>query len=765
MQTKSRGSLFSFIYRQKPSISKNLAFSLSFIVFLVLFALLGILYIKYSMDMIRDLEKKADEHISRITGILTESVWNLDEKSIIGISTEFAHSELVNSIRIIDIEGAVLFEFKNPPDGFLKISRTGKIIYKDNVIGFAEISLSLKKYKKDLSQIFKVTALIFTGSALVLYLATGILLRVFLRKPLNDLYQGMIQIARGNFTHNFKYAKHKELSGIMQNFLIMKQMVKDRESAFISANTMLKQEIAEKKQSEEALRESESKFKNLFELSPQSIFLEEVETGLIVDVNMEFCKLTQFKSNELISKSSEDLKIFSKSDKETLISALKQSAEVRGMEIDFMVKDTSKGRAMISAKLIQLKGKLLILSVLLDITEYKKALKEKEELQERLARSTKMEALGLLAGGVAHDLNNILSGIVSYPDLLLMDIPKESKLRKPIETIKSSGQRAAAVVSDLLTLARGIASTKETMNLNHILDEYLQSPEFHDIKSLHPNVRITVLPRSDLLNISCSSIHIKKVLMNLVNNAVEAIDNSGEVIISTSNRYIDQPVKGYDEVRTGEYAVLSVKDTGSGISPDNLKRIFEPFYTKKVMGRSGTGLGLAVVWNTIKEHDGYIDVASSSKGSVFELYFPIVRKEIFNIKNHVAVEDYSGNGEKILVIDDEQHQQMIACGLLTRLGYDAKAVGSGYQAIEYLEKHDVDLILLDMIMPEMNGSETYARIVKNKPGQKALITSGFAETSDVKKAQKMGAGPYIKKPYTLEKLAVTIKIELEKQSV
>jgi len=374
-----------------------------------------------------------------------------------------------------------------------------------------------------------------------------------------------------------------------------------------------------------------------------------------------------------------------------------------------------------------------------------------------------MEALGLLAGGVAHDLNNILSGIVSYPDLLLMDLPEDSHLRKPIETIRESGIRAADVVSDLLTITRGVATGKETLNLNSIVKEYLDSPEYQKLESSHAFVRYKTELDPDLLNIRGSTSHIKKTLMNLVTNASEAIDRTGTVTISTSCQYLEEPLKGYDNVRTGEYVVLCVSDDGAGISPKDMERIFEPFYTKKVMGRSGTGLGLAVVWNTVQDHNGYINVNSSDKGTVFELYFPVSREEIAERKESLALEEYVGHGERILVVDDEETQREIATGILTKLGYHAEAVSSGEEAIEYVKEHPVDLILLDMVMPKgLNGRETYEAIIKIRPGQKAIIASGYAKTKEVDAAQDLGAGKYIKKPYILEKIGVALKEELEK---
>ena len=385
------------------------------------------------------------------------------------------------------------------------------------------------------------------------------------------------------------------------------------------------------------------------------------------------------------------------------------------------------------------------------------------ESEKKIARYKKMESLGLLAGGVAHDLNNILSGIVSYPELLLLDLPEDSKFKKPIETIQHSGLRAAAVVEDLLTVARGVATTKEPLNLNDLIEDYVHSPEFDKLKQFHPTVTYKTKLDSDLLNINGSHIHIRKAVMNLMSNASEAIEGSGNVTISTTNRYIDRPLNGYDDIRIGEYVVMSVSDDGSGISSDDLERIFEPFYTKKVLGRSGTGLGLAVAWNVVQDHKGYVGVKTGVDGTTFELFFPITREIMAGKDSDTTIENYKGNAETILIVDDVESQRHISCQMLETLGYKTEAVSSGEDAVEYLKENTVDLILLDMIMdPGINGRETYERIIKIHPNQKAIIVSGFAETADVKKIQKLGAGKYIRKPLTLDKLGPIVKEELAK---
>ena len=376
-----------------------------------------------------------------------------------------------------------------------------------------------------------------------------------------------------------------------------------------------------------------------------------------------------------------------------------------------------------------------------EINEREQTEIEKRGLEEKLVRSQKMEALGLLAGGVAHDLNNVLSGIVSYPDLLLMDLPEESSLRKPILTIRNSGQKAADIVQDLLALARrGVANT-EVLNLNPIISDYLKSPEYKKLQYHHSSVHVETNLEANLLNIRGSSVHLKKTVMNLVANAAEAQPGGGEIIISTENAYMDRPIMGYDDIAEGDFVVLRVADNGVGIASDDQKRIFEPFYTKKVMGRSGTGLGMAVVWGTMHDHHGYIDIKSAEgKGTTFELYFPVTREEIGKGEISVPVENFMGKGESILVVDDVVEQREIASGLLSKLGYSVTTVSSGEEAVEYIKNNTADLLVLDMIMdPGIDGLDTYVEIVKLHPGQKAIIASGFAESDRVKEAQKLAA--------------------------
>ncbi|MEE4253572.1 MAG: transporter substrate-binding domain-containing protein [Desulfuromusa sp.] len=396
-----------------------------------------------------------------------------------------------------------------------------------------------------------------------------------------------------------------------------------------------------------------------------------------------------------------------------------------------------------------------------ELGERIQAEKEKEKLQQQVYRAKKMEAVGLLAGGVAHDLNNILAGSVGYADLLMRKISSESPLRNYLYEIRESGRRAAAVVADLLTISRDAASERTIANLNRIVEEYMSSPEQHALAERFTGIEFQVELEPDLYNILCSETHVKKSLMNLVINAAEATQ-SGIVKIKTANKIANETVENHTAI-SGKYVLLSVADNGPGISQEDREHIFEPFYTKKKFGHSGTGLGLAVVWNTVQEHQGVIEIEQPEEGSRFVIFFPASDGHLSAQSVQLEDDELQGNGEHILVIDDELSIRIMAAKLLTNLGYQPFVVSSGEEAVEFLRTGKVDLLLLDMLMePGMGGYQTYRQIKEFCPEQKALIASGFSESVEVKKAQELGAGAYIKKPYTLQELGVAIKKELQR---
>lgn len=394
--------------------------------------------------------------------------------------------------------------------------------------------------------------------------------------------------------------------------------------------------------------------------------------------------------------------------------------------------------------------------IIRDITEQKK-------LEERLLHAEKMEVVGNLAAGVAHDLNNVLCGLVAYPELLLLELPEDNPLRDKVIAIQKSGQKAAAIVEDLLTLARRGVKIAEVVSLNAIVSDYLASLEFEAMQKRHANITIKTHLAPDLMTVMGSQLHLSKSIMNILNNAAEAMPAGGTISISSCNRCLDATLSLYEQIPAGEYVCLEIADEGVGIASNDLNRIFEPFFSKKSMKRSGSGLGMTIIWATIKDYNGYLDIQSTEgEGTQIVVYLPSNQKHGDSISNKIGLEEYLGS-EHVHVVDDMPEQAEIAAKMLTKLGYTVTMSSSGEAAVEFVRHNKPDLVVLDMIMPGgIDGLEAYKKIIEIHPGQKVIIVSGFSESDQVKAVQLLGAGSYVQKPYTLEKIGVAVRMELDK---
>lgn len=404
-------------------------------------------------------------------------------------------------------------------------------------------------------------------------------------------------------------------------------------------------------------------------------------------------------------------------------------------------------------------GKPARVCTIRDLSERVKTEAERFELYKKLEKANKLNALGLMAGSVAHDLNNILVGVVSYPDLLLSQMQESDKFYPQIKKIQEAGKRAVAVVNDLITLARGGTFSTAVDNINDILLNHLNSIEHCSRLADYPDVVIQTKLQKNLHNSLCSHQHINKVFLNLIGNALEAVREDGLIRIATENCKFTHP-KAKDAAITGsdDYIKISIADNGPGISQDNLDHIFEPFFTTKTMGKSGTGLGLSIVWNTIQEHQGWIEAKNLHPGILFEIYLPATQEKPSR-KNHQAIQlTPLGKGETILLIDDQLEQIETVARMLTRLGYKVHSAIGGEKGIAFLQSQAVDLVLLDMIMSTgLNGCETYEKILQIRPGQKAIIITGYSTAEHILRAKTLGITQFLEKPVSLANLNIAIR--------
>ncbi|MFH1700879.1 MAG: PAS domain S-box protein [Candidatus Zixiibacteriota bacterium] len=522
-------------------------------------------------------------------------------------------------------------------------------------------------------------------------------------------------------------------------------------------------DITERKQAEEALRESEERFRAILEGVPNIAVQGYNCDRRIIFWNTASEILYGYSQEEVMGKQLEDLMTYDsyKVEVDDNQIAIQYGPGEYGMRHkDGSIIPVYSSHVM----LCNSRGEDEMYCLDVDLSQLRRVQTQQQVLKDKLERAERMESLGVLAGGVAHDLNNMLGPMVGYSDLILSRLEEDSPYKKQIERIGKSAQDAADVIQDLLTLARRGRYEIKPIKLNNVIEEYLDSPSYHFLSTTRPEIKIDLELDSQQPFMLGSPPHLVKVIMNLIVNAFDAMEGEGSLSISTEALHLDTLLGGFDNIEAGDYIVLRICDTGTGIPLEDQSKIFEPYYSNKKMGKSGSGLGLAVVYGIVKDHKGYYDIFSAEgEGSEFVLYFPLCKAA--EAESQIETNDCSGT-ESVLVVDDNPEQRQVAYELLTNLGYDVSVVRHGHEAIEFLKNHSVNIILLDIIMEQdYDGLDTYRDILKIHPAQKAIIISGFSATERVNEMQTLGAGEYVRKPFSMASLGGAVRNELDRNKV
>ncbi len=501
---------------------------------------------------------------------------------------------------------------------------------------------------------------------------------------------------------------------------------------------------------------SEKRFRILAESSWEGVVIFDDQYSLI-EGNRQFYKMFQYQAADFPAK---DFlrKIFPGSLYAAIHSSLNESGTT-SFEVTGVCSDGSKKYIEARISTTDYMGKPAKVMTMHDISVRIQHEKEKIALEKKLAKASKLNALGLMAGSVAHDLNNILTAVVSYPDLLMLQMDEKEKYYSEIQEIHRAGKRAAAIVSDLVTFARGGVRKKTVSDFNTIIQDYLDSIEHGERLKAYPNAVVQISLQKNLHNMECSPVHMRKVLLNLVGNALESVGDDGILTIQTRNCTISQSISNdLFVLPPGEYVQLTVSDNGSGIDSEKIDHIFDPFYTTKETGKGGTGLGLTIIWNIVQEHRGWIEVEPLNPGVAFIIYLPSTEHALPVEESSASYDSLKGNNEKILVVDDQPEQNMVVAGILNKLGYRNHSVTSGEEAVSYLQKNSADLVILDMMMGNgLNGRQTYEKILDLHPDQKAVVLSGYCDAEEVERTKSLGINVFIQKPISVEILGKEIQ--------
>ncbi len=586
------------------------------------------------------------------------------------------------------------------------------------------------------------TTLIISLIVLLLGIAISLLFGHMITKPIVQLKEAAEAVAGGDTDVSVVVNSRDEV-GVLAG--VFNEMVGNVRGAMV------------------AIREKEQKYRSIFETAPNLIISVDI-SGVIIECNLRAQEVLGFLPGDLIGKSIESLmhpdciREGRRGMRRVIEKGCEFNKEYRMLRSDGAIIDVSINSSVVADDDGKITGAIHIID---DITQRKKASEEARVLAERLEKAERMESLGMLAGGVAHDLNNMLGPLVAYPDMILEDLPADSPIRNIVAIMGKAANRAATVIQDLLTLARRGRYEMELVDLSDVVTTFLNSPAFLSIRDNNSAVKVEI----DLdpeAKITGSAAHLEKVIMNLVVNACDAMPEGGTLQISVGRATDRQLAEAYKRMPPGEYIVLSVSDTGTGIDPKDLDKIFEPYYSKKKMGKSGSGLGLSVVYGIVKDHHGYYDVFSEvGVGTRFVLYFPATdRKEQSDSR---SMDSFEGH-ERILVVDDVEEQRGAASTILKRFGYEVACVSGGREALEYLKEKPVDLVVLDMIMEDgFDGLDTFKAARQICPDLKVVIVSGYSPTERVELMRAMGAGPYVRKPFSREALGRAVRQELDRE--
>jgi two-component system, cell cycle sensor histidine kinase and response regulator CckA len=525
--------------------------------------------------------------------------------------------------------------------------------------------------------------------------------------------------------------------------------VKERTIELAQTNEKMQVEIAERRRTEEALRKSEERFRELYHNAPVGYHELDIE-GRITNVNHTELEMMGYTHDEMLGQTLWTFDVEEETARQQVLALLAgKSPSAQDRERTFRRKDGTIFPVLIEDRLLRNEeGKIVgIRSTIQDITERKQADEKMLSLQEQLRQSQKMEAVGRLAGGIAHDFNNLLTVIHGHCEISLLQLQGNNPLREDIVEIKKAGDRAANLTRQLLAFSRRQIMEMKVIDVNFLLRELEKMLR----RVMGEDIELVTVLDDHLGKIKMDPGQMEQVVLNLAINARDAMPSGGTFVLETTNVHLDDAyARAHISVEPGHYVMLSVTDTGSGMSPQVKERLFEPFFTTKEKGK-GTGLGLSTVYGIMKQSGGNIWVYSEpGHGTTFRIYMPRVDQEADSFPRRDDTVSMLYGNETILLAEDEPSVRGLAARVLRNQGYSVLEAVDGGEALQIASRHKerIDLLLTDVVMPQMGGKELYDQLKPLRPHLKVLFTSGYTENAIVHQGELTPGIAFLQKPFS-----------------
>jgi PAS domain S-box-containing protein len=706
--------------------------------------------------------QRADAKLAYLQHSLQQPLRSMDSAAVAKLCLAFAQDKELASVVVRDEKGQVIFDLP-AISGRELLKRRAIIKSKDRNIGQVEIGMDSAFYQKESQRALLTTGLTVLAVVVVLLVLTGGLAHRLLARFLGDLQRSIERISDGDYEVRKRKIRYQEMASIVERFDLMAARVKRREDSLTVANQQLQDEIAERQRAEEALAQSEQRYRELFDSITDFIYTHDLQ-GRFITVNQGAASNLGYVVEELTGHHISDFMLpkYKRSFVEEYLPAILREGQHEGISV-YLSRDGKKHFIEYRNRLMNKNGKPDHVSGIgRDVTERLRAQEQLRRLEEQLRQSQKMEAVGTLAGGVAHDFNNILQGIRGYAQIISMSTAPNDPMRSHVDQIEAAVGRATALVQQLLTFSRRVQPQLKSINLNQRVEQVVGLLR----RTLPKMISIEANLEDGLGPVNADPNQIEQILLNLGANAGDAMPEGGQLRVKTSNQTLDQSFcQGHPDARPGDYVLLQVSDNGCGMDNVTMAHIFDPFFTTKELGK-GTGLGLSMVYGIVRNHGGFVIVKSQpGQGTTFSIYLPVAAGEAEHEDAKLQTEMPPGGGESLLLVDDDIDILNSTREVLEHFGYRVRTASSGEEAIEaYGSRHaKYDLVLLDLGMPGMGGAKALEKLKKMDPAAKVIVCSGYSSEITSQTADQGGASAYVSKPYRTTDMLTVIRSVLDKQ--